>query len=154
MEYRKLGNSDVKVSLICLGTMTWGEQNSQREGFDQMDYASDQGVNFFDTAELYSVPPRKETWGSTEEIIGNWLKEKGGRDKLIIATKVVGRSGMKWFRNKETRLNDEQISLALEGSLKRLKTDYIDLYQIHWPDRKANFFLENWGMIIKKKMIL
>jgi len=140
MEYRKLGNSDVKVSLICLGTMTWGEQNSQREGFDQMDYASDQGVNFFDTAELYSVPPRKETWGSTEEIIGNWLKEKGGRDKLIIATKVVGRSGMKWFRNKETRLNDEQISLALEGSLKRLKTDYIDLYQIHWPDRKANFF--------------
>ena len=90
--------------------------------------------------ELYSVPPRKETWGSTEEIIGNWLKEKGGRDKLIIATKVVGRSGMKWFRNKETRLNDEQISLALEGSLKRLKTDYIDLYQLHWPDRKANFF--------------
>ena len=95
---------------------------------------------FFDTAELYSVPPRKETWGSTEKIIGDWLKDRNCREKVILATKVTGRSGMKWFRNKETRLNREQINLAVEGSLKRLKTDYIDLYQLHWPDRKSNFF--------------
>tara|TARA_B100000287_G_scaffold247004_1_gene232180 strand:+ start:267 stop:1307 length:1041 start_codon:yes stop_codon:yes gene_type:complete len=140
MEYRLLGNTDLKVSLICLGTMTWGEQNSEREGFEQMDYSFDQGVNFFDTAELYSVPPRKETWGSTETIIGNWFEAKKNREKVILATKVTGRSGMKWFRNKETRLNKDQIKNALEGSLKRLKTEYIDLYQLHWPDRKANFF--------------
>ena len=120
--------------------MTWGEQNSEREGFEQMDYSFDQGVNFFDTAELYSVPPRKETWGSTETIIGNWFEAKKNREKVILATKVTGRSGMKWFRNKETRLNKDQIKNALEGSLKRLKTEYIDLYQLHWPDRKANFF--------------
>ncbi len=140
MDYKKLGNSSLEVSLICLGTMTWGEQNTQKDGFEQMDYALEQGVNFFDTAELYSVPPRKETWGSTEEIIGNWFKERNVRDKIVLASKVTGRSGMKWFRNKETRLSEEQITQALEGSLKRLKTDYIDLYQIHWPDRKANFF--------------
>ncbi len=140
MKYKKLGNTDIKVSLICLGTMTWGEQNTEKEGFDQMDLAVDEGVNFFDTAELYSVPPRKETWGVTETIIGNWLSRKKCRDKIIIATKVVGRSGMKWFRNKETRLNKEQINEAINGSLKRLNTDYIDLYQLHWPDRKANFF--------------
>ena len=140
MEYKKLGNTDLDVSLICLGTMTWGEQNSEEEGFEQMDLALSEGVNFFDTAELYSVPPRKETWGITEKIIGNWLKTRKCRDKVIIATKVVGRSGMKWFRHKETRLNKEQINQAIDGSLKRLKTDYIDLYQLHWPDRKANFF--------------
>ena len=140
MEFRKLGNTDIDVSLICLGTMTWGEQNTENDGFEQMDYALDQGVNFFDTAELYSVPPRKETWGSTESIIGNWFHSRKCRDKVILASKVTGRSGMKWFRNKETRLNKEQITAALDGSLKRLKTDYIDLYQLHWPDRKANFF--------------
>jgi len=140
MEYRNLGNTNLKVSLICLGTMTWGEQNTEDDGFSQMDFALDHGVNFFDTAELYSVPPRKETWGSTEKIIGNWLESRKCRDKVIIASKVTGRSGMKWFRNKETRLNEEQIDSAIEGSLKRLKTDYIDLYQLHWPDRKANFF--------------
>ena len=140
MKYKKLGNTNIDVSLICLGTMTWGEQNTEEEGFEQMDLALSEGVNFFDTAELYSVPPRKETWGITEEIIGNWLKVRKCRDKIIIATKVVGRSGMKWFRQKETRLNKEQINKAIEGSLKRLKTDYIDLYQLHWPDRKANFF--------------
>tara|TARA_B100000683_G_scaffold266613_1_gene299117 strand:- start:896 stop:1936 length:1041 start_codon:yes stop_codon:yes gene_type:complete len=140
MEYRNLGNTNLKVSLICLGTMTWGEQNTEEEGFQQMDYSLDNGINFFDTAELYSVPPRKETWGITEKIIGNWLKSRNCRDKVVLATKVTGRSGMKWFRNKETRLNKEQITNAVEGSLKRLKTDYIDLYQLHWPDRKANFF--------------
>ena len=140
MEYKKLGNTDIEVSLICLGTMTWGEQNSKKEGFEQMDLAVGEGINFFDTAELYSVPPKKETWGLTEKIIGNWLKLRKCRDKIIIATKVVGRSGMKWFRNKETRLNKEQINEAINGSLKRLNTDYIDLYQLHWPDRKSNFF--------------
>ena len=140
MEYKKLGNKDIEVSLICLGTMTWGEQNSEKEGFEQMDLAVGEGINFFDTAELYSVPPKKETWGLTEKIIGNWLKLRKCRDKIIIATKVVGRSGMKWFRNKETRLNKEQINEAINGSLKRLNTDYIDLYQLHWPDRKSNFF--------------
>lgn len=140
MEYRKLGNTDIDVSIICLGTMTWGEQNNKKEAFSQMDCALDYGVNFFDTAELYSVPPRKETWGSTEKIIGDWLEERGCREKVILATKVTGRSGMKWFRNKETRLNKEQINLAVDGSLRRLKTDYIDLYQLHWPDRKSNFF--------------
>ncbi len=140
MKYNKLGLTDIDVSLICLGTMTWGEQNSESEAFDQMDYSLDQGVNFFDTAELYAVPPKKETFGLTESIIGNWFKSRKSRDKIILATKVVGRSGMKWFRGKETRLDKEQIINALNGSLKRLKTDYIDLYQLHWPDRKANFF--------------
>ena len=120
MEYRNLGNTNLKVSLICLGTMTWGEQNTEDDGFSQMDFALDHGVNFFDTAELYSVPPRKETWGSTEKIIGNWLESRKCRDKVIIASKVTGRSGMKWFRNKETRLNEEQIDSAIEGSLKRI----------------------------------
>ncbi len=140
MKYKKLGKTNVDVSLICLGTMTWGEQNTELEGFSQMDYALENGINFFDTAELYSVPPRKETFGSTEIIIGNWLRNKKCRERIILATKVVGRSGMKWFRGKETRLNEEQITKAIEGSLKRLQTDYIDLYQLHWPDRKANFF--------------
>ncbi len=140
MKYKKLGNTNIDVSLISLGTMTWGEQNSEHEGFEQMDLAISEGVNFFDTAELYSVPPRKETWGITEKIIGNWLKDRKCRDKVVVATKVVGRSGMKWFRHKETRLNKEQINEAINGSLKRLNTDYIDLYQLHWPDRKANFF--------------
>ena len=140
MKYRKLGNTNIDVSLICLGTMTWGEQNSEKEAFEQMDFSLDKGINFFDTAELYSVPPKKETFGSTEKIIGNWFKERKKREKIILATKVVGRSGMKWFRGKETRLNKEQILEAVEGSLMRLQTDYIDLYQIHWPDRKSNFF--------------
>ena len=140
MKYNKLGNTDIEVSLICLGTMTWGEQNSQLEAFEQMNYSFEKGINFFDTAELYSVPPRKDTFGLTEEIIGNWLVERKCRDKIILASKVVGRSGMKWFRGKETRLNKEQINKAIDGSLKRLKTDYLDLYQLHWPDRNTNFF--------------
>ena len=143
MEYRQLGNTDLKVSLICLGSMTWGEQNTQEEGFAQMDYALDQGVNFFDVAEMYPVPPKAETAGATETIMGNWLKDRGARDKVIVATKVTGRSGnnsgMEHIRG-GPRLNREHIMAAVEGSLKRLRTDYIDLYQVHWPERQANFF--------------
>ena len=134
MEYRKLGNTDIEVSVICLGTMTWGQQNTEEEGHEQMDYAVDQGINFFDTAELYAIPPKEETQGSTEEIIGSWFKKNKNRDKIILATKVAGRSGMKWFRGGETRLDKKNIEAAVEGSLKRLNTDYIDLYQLHWPD--------------------
>ncbi len=146
MEYKKLGNTDIDVSLICLGTMTWGQQNTQEEGHEQMDYAVENGVNFFDTAELYSIPPKKETQGSTERIIGSWFEKKGCRQDIILATKVAGRSGMKWFRGGETRLNKENIEKAIEGSLKRLKTDYIDLYQLHWPDRALNIFGGGLGL--------
>ena len=137
MEYRRLGRTDLKVSLICLGTMTWGQQNTEAEGHEQMDYALDQGVNFFDTAELYSIPPRAETQGSTERIIGSWFKARGSRDKVILASKVVGRSENTWFRDdgSPAELSRRQIEEAIDKSLKRLGTDYIDLYQIHWPDR-------------------
>ena len=142
MNYKSLGNSDIKVSTIGLGTMTWGEQNSEKEAFDQMDYAQDAGVNFFDTAELYPVPPSNKTRGETSRIIGRWIKNKKNRNKIIIADKIVGRSGMDWFRenSEQTRLNKSQISFALDRSLKDLDTDYIDLYQLHWPDRPINVF--------------
>ena len=146
MQYKKLGNTDIDVSLVCLGTMTWGQQNTQEEGFEQMDYALEQGVNFFDTAELYSIPPKAETQGSTETIIGNWFNKNGNRNEIILATKVAGRSGMKWFRGGETRLNKKNIEEAIEGSLKRLQTDYIDLYQLHWPDRALNIFGGGLGL--------
>ena len=137
MEYRRLGRTDLNVSVICLGTMTYGEQNTEAEGFEQMDYALDQGVNFFDTAELYSIPPSAETQGSTERIIGNWFKARGNRDKVILASKIVGRSANDWFRDDKgpTRVNKAQIREAVDKNLKRLQTDYIDLYQIHFPDR-------------------
>ncbi|WP_332699060.1 aldo/keto reductase [Bosea sp. (in: a-proteobacteria)] len=137
MEYRQLGRTDLKVSAICLGTMTWGQQNSEAEGHEQMDYALAEGVNFFDTAELYSIPPKPETQGSTERIIGNWFKARGNRDKVILASKVIGRSANDWFRDDKgpTRVNRRQIEEAVDKSLKRLQTDYIDLYQIHFPDR-------------------
>lgn len=139
MEYRPLGRSDIKVSAICLGTMTWGQQNTEAEGHQQMDYALDKGINFFDTAELYSIPPKPETQGSTERIIGSWFKARGKRDKVILATKTIGRSQMTWFRDppQEGRLDKAQMTYALENSLKRLQTDYIDLYQLHWPERPA-----------------
>ena len=140
MEYRKLGNTDIDVSVICLGTMTWGQQNTEEEGHEQMNYSVDQGVNFFAPAELYAIPPMEETQGRTEEIIGTWFKKNNNRDKIILATKVAGRSGMKWFRGGETRLDKKNIELAIEGSLKRLQTDYVDLYQLHWPDRPLNIF--------------
>lgn len=142
MRYRRLGQTDLDVSLICLGTMTFGQQNTQEEGFEQLDYAISQGINFIDTAEVYSIPPRPETAGSTETIVGNWMKSRGGRENVIVATKVVGRSAHRWLREdeQETRLTRKQILFAVEGSLRRLQTDYIDLYQIHWPDRPMNLF--------------
>ena len=142
MEYRRLGKTDLMVSSICLGTMTWGEQNSESEGHAQMDFAVDRGVNIFDTAELYPIPPKAESQGETEKVIGSWLKNRGRRSDIIVATKVVGRTENTWFRDKKIpgELNREQILEAVDKSLRRLGTDYIDLYQIHWPDRKVSQF--------------
>ena len=139
MNYKKLGNTDIDVSTICLGTMTWGEQNTQEQAFEQMDFALDQGVNFWDTAELYSVPPKEETFGHTEIIIGNWFKDRNKREKVIIATKVAG-PARPYIRNGENNYNIQNMTKALDGSLKRLQTDYIDLYQLHWPERNVNNF--------------
>lgn len=142
MKYNKLGDSAIEVSCICLGSMTWGEQNSEAEGHQQIDLALDLGVNFIDTAEMYAVPSREETYGESERIIGNWLKKMGRRGDVIIATKVVGPCGdwMPYIRDGQTRLDRENIRTAVEGSLRRLQTDYIDLYQVHWPERKTNYF--------------
>lgn len=141
MEYRTLGRTDVKVSAICLGTMTWGDQNSEAEGHEQMDYALGQGVNFFDTAELYPSPPKEETQGGTEAIIGSWFAARRNRDKVVLASKVVGRTQATYFRGGSiSRLTREHIVQAVEASLKRLRTDYIDLYQVHWPDRQIRVF--------------
>ena len=142
MKKRKLGMTDLEVSEICLGTMTWGQQNTESEGHQQMDYALDKGINFFDTAEMYAVPPKKETQGSTERIIGSWFKERKSRDKVILATKVSGRSPLNWLRDgdKATEQSKEQIFEAVDKSLIRLGVDYIDLYQLHWPDRPMNLF--------------
>jgi len=138
MEVHQLGHSDIKVSKICLGTMTWGEQNTLSEAHAQLDMAIDYGVNFIDTAEMYPVPPMKETCHKTEEIIGHWKKLHSNRDQIILATKVVG-PGFEWIRG-GPRLTKVQVRQALEDSLKRLQTDYVDLYQVHWPDRHTNFF--------------
>lgn len=141
MDYRTLGMTNLKVSVICLGTMTWGEQNSQDEAFAQMDFATGQGVNFFDTAELYAIPPKADTYGRTEEIIGNWFEKSGKRKEVILATKVAGPAPhFSWIRGGQSELTRTQIRAAAEESLKRLKTDYIDLYQIHWPQRPVNSF--------------
>jgi aryl-alcohol dehydrogenase-like predicted oxidoreductase len=137
MEFRSLGRTGLSVSALCLGTMTFGQQNTEAEGHEQMDYALAQGINFFDTAELYSIPPQRETQGSTERIIGTWFKSRQNRDKVILASKVVGRTDMDWFRadGSKGRLNRAQMTEALNNSLQRLQTDYIDLYQFHWPER-------------------
>lgn len=141
MEYCRLGRTDLRVSRIGLGTMTWGRQNTEAEGHAQMDCALDHGVNFWDTAEMYAVPPSAETYGRTETIIGNWFAQRGRRDQVILATKVVGPSpGMTWIREGRTRHDRHHITRALEDSLRRLRTDYIDLYQLHWPDRATNRF--------------
>ena len=143
MEYRTLGATDLSVSAICLGSMTWGQQNSEAEGHAQLDYALERGVNFIDTAEIYSIPPRRETQGSTESIIGSWLAARRNRDRVVIATKVAGRGDADWMRpnGERTVLDRKNIAYAIEGSLKRLRTDYVDLYQLHWPDRS----LPLWG---------
>ena len=142
MKYRKLGTTNLNVSVICLGTMTFGEQNSQSDAFEQMDYAVERGVNFFDTAEMYPAYPKQESYGKSEEIIGNWLKTKKNRDKIILATKVasghpkgIGATGLAWIRKggKNLRFDKENMIEAVNDSLKRLQTDYIDLYQLHWP---------------------
>lgn len=139
MNYKKLGNTDLKVSTICLGTMTWGEQNTQKDAFEQMDYSINQGINFFDTAEIYPSPCFEKTYASTEKIIGNWFKERKNRNKIILASKISG-PGLPWVRGGGQQYTEKNIGTALENSLIRLKTDYIDLYQLHWPERKTNFF--------------
>jgi len=129
MEYSLLGRSEQRVSKICLGTMTFGEQNTESEGHLQLDYAVDEGVNFIDTAEMYPIPANKETYGRTEEIIGSWLKTRGDRDKLVIASKIIGPGAFNYIRP-NLNFSAESVISALENSLKRLKTDYIDLYQL------------------------
>lgn len=143
MDYRPLGRTGLSVSAICLGSMTWGQQNTEAEGHEQLDFALDRGVTFIDTAEIYSIPPRPETQGSTERIIGSWLAARKNRDKVIIATKVAGRGDAHWLRadGAPPVLDRKNIQFAIDGSLKRLQTDYVDLYQLHWPDRS----LPLWG---------
>ncbi len=140
MEYREIPHTDLRVSLIGLGTMTWGEQNTEQEGHEQMDYALDQGVNLFDVAEMYPVPPMAETCHETERIIGTWFKKTGNRDKVILATKVVGPGPHVNHIRNGGGLDRKNIEAAVEGSLQRLQTDYIDLYQLHWPDRQVPLF--------------
>jgi aryl-alcohol dehydrogenase-like predicted oxidoreductase len=139
MKFRKLGTTNIDVSLICLGTMTWGTQNTEKDAFEQMDYAVSEGINFFDTAEIYSVPPTSESYGKTEVMIGNWLEKRKNRDKIILASKVAG-PGCNWIRGGGNNFDEKKIGEAIDGSLKRLKTDYIDLYQLHWPERSTNYF--------------
>jgi aryl-alcohol dehydrogenase-like predicted oxidoreductase len=143
MDMRKLGRTDLMVSACCLGTMTWGEQNSEAEGHAQMDYAMDRGVTFWDTAEMYAVPPKAETQGTTERIIGTWFARTGRRQEVILASKIAGLSKMIWTRDNKvdwTRQTKIQVDEAVEKSLKRLQSDYIDLYQLHWPDRPVGLF--------------
>jgi len=141
MDYRPLGRSGVSVSAISLGTMTWGSYNTQDEGFEQMDYALTQGVTFWDTAEMYAVPASAQNYGRTEEIIGNWFTSRGRRSDVFLASKVIGKQpAFTWVRGGQARLDGANIHDALDASLRRLKTDYLDLYQIHWPDRQTPRF--------------
>jgi aryl-alcohol dehydrogenase-like predicted oxidoreductase len=142
MNYQQLGNSDVQVSKVCLGTMTFGQQNDETEACEQLDYARDQGINFIDTAEMYPVPPRAETVHRTETIVGNWLKHQN-REQLIIATKITGGArNMPWIRGGALPFDRANIEAAVDASLRRLNTDYIDLYQLHWPERNTPMFGE------------
>lgn len=143
MQYNRLGNSDIKVSEICLGSMTWGEQNTQAEAFQQMDFALSQGVNFFDTAEMYPASPiSAETWGNTEAIIGRWFKQSGKRHEVVLASKATG-AGLPWIQE-GIDISPVKIAISIEGSLKRLQTDRIDLYQLHWPNRGCYHFRQAW----------
>ena len=143
MKFSKLGRTNLSVSRICLGTMTWGQQNSEAEAHEQMDYSVSRGINFFDTAELYAVPTSEATQGKTEEFIGTWFEKNKNRKDIILATKVTG-AGIPWIRNGE-KLTGESVRLAVEASLKRLKTDYIDVYQLHWPNRPFPHFGQNYA---------
>ncbi|MBI1326654.1 MAG: aldo/keto reductase [Alphaproteobacteria bacterium] len=143
MEKRKLGRTNIEVSALCLGSMTWGRQNTQDEAFAQMDYAFDAGINFMDTAELYSVPVRADLYGRTEEIIGNYFTSRKTRNKIILASKIAG-PGLPWIRGGDYKIDRKNITEALENSLKRLKAEYIDLYQLHWPNREAICFGAHW----------
>ncbi|MBW4528947.1 MAG: NADP(H)-dependent aldo-keto reductase [Phormidium tanganyikae FI6-MK23] len=140
MKYNLLGNGDLKVSELCLGTMTFGQQNTIEEAHEQLDYAIDRGINFIDAAEMYPVPPRAETYGVTETFIGEWLKHQQ-RDKIIVATKIIGAGrGFKWVRDGSNKVDRNNVKQAIDDSLKRLQTDYVDLYQIHWSDRYVPTF--------------
>lgn len=140
MKYTTLPNTEIKISKICLGTMTFGQQNTEAEGHSQMDYAVEQGVNFFDTAEMYSVPAREETYGSTEKILGTWFKKTGKREEVVLASKIAGPNANFTYMREKNDFSPASIKYALDNSLQRLQTDYIDLYQLHWPERKTNFF--------------
>jgi aryl-alcohol dehydrogenase-like predicted oxidoreductase len=140
MKYTTLPHTDIKVSKICLGTMTFGQQNTEADGHAQMDYALEQGVNFFDTAEMYSVPAREETYGSTEKIIGTWFKKTGKREEVVLASKIAGPNPNFNYMREKNDFSAASIKYALDNSLQRLQTDYIDLYQLHWPERKTNYF--------------
>ena len=143
MKMRKLGRTDLDVSLICLGTMTWGKQNTEAQGHEQMDYALGRSVNFWDSAEMYAVPPSADTYGKTEEIIGTWFASRKKRDQVILATKIAG-PGLGWVREGKNKIDRMNILAAVESSLKRLQTDYIDLYQLHWPNRGSYHFQQHW----------
>jgi aryl-alcohol dehydrogenase-like predicted oxidoreductase len=141
MDYRQLGRTDLKVSSLCLGTMTWGEQNSASEGFAQIERAKAYGINFIDTAEMYPVPPRAETYSKTEQIIGDYFKQRGDRAEWVLASKIAGPgNGIGYIRDGQLKHNRAHITKALDASLKRLQTDWIDLYQLHWPERPTNYF--------------
>ncbi|MFV3129243.1 aldo/keto reductase [Niveispirillum sp. KHB5.9] len=141
MTLRRLGRTDLSVPSLCLGTMTWGRQNSPEEAFAQMDMALDHGLFFWDTAEMYSAPPTPATYGRTEEIIGDWFARTGRRNEVLLASKVVGDgSGMDYLRGGKARADAKNIAAAVDASLRRLRTDHIDLYQLHWPDRQADRF--------------
>ncbi|MES2806450.1 MAG: aldo/keto reductase [Bacteroidota bacterium] len=140
MKYTTLPNTDIKVSKICLGTMTFGQQNTEADGHAQMDYALENGVNFFDTAEMYSVPARQETYGSTEKIIGTWFKKSGKREEIVLASKIAGPNPNFGYMREKLDFSPASIKFALDNSLQRLQTEYIDVYQLHWPERKTNYF--------------
>lgn len=148
MKYRKLGSSNLQVSEVCLGSMTWGEQNTQDEAFQQIDFALEQGINFIDTAEMYSVPPSKKTYGRTEEFIGHWLADNPAkRQDIILASKIAG-PGVPWVRG-GSKISGATVKQALDDSLKRLQTDYLDLYQLHWPSRNTPHFSKHWPGMFK-----